>query len=650
MKQPSDSAPKSGLGRRKFLKSAGVSAAAGAASLVAPVVAEAQTPATPVAAKPAPEPRETDPSPISLEVLDGVRPGSDFMIDVLKHIGFDYMCANPGSSFRSLHESLINYGGNKSPEFITCTHEEAAVAMAHGYYKIEGKPIAGFAHGTVGLQHASMALYNAWCDRVPLFLILGNTLDVTQRRPGAEWSHSVQDCAAMVRDFVKWDDTPISLQHFAESAIRAYKTAMTPPMMPVILVADLGLQEDAIKDEKALHIPKLIVPRPPAGDSGSVDETARMLVNAEYPVLVADHLTRTPNGMKLLVELAELLQCAVVDPGIRLNFPSRHPLNQTERRAAAISAADVVVGLELQDFWGVVNAYQDVRYRNSRPLTKPGTKMVSITSGDLYIRSNYQDFQRLPEVDLAIAADAEETLPSLIEACRKLITADRKRAFEARGVKLGEARRAALDKAHNDAAVAWDSSPVSTARVAAELWNQIKGEDWSLVSDTEHFSRWPLRLWDFNKPYQFIGGSGGAGIGYGAPAAAGAALANKKYGRLSVSIQDDGDLMYSPGVLWTQAHHRIPLLSIMHNNRGYHQEMMHVQRVANRHNRGIDRSWIGNAIIDPPINYAKMADGLGVYSEGPITNPNDLAPALKRAIAVVKKGEPALIDVVTQPR
>ncbi len=649
MKKPAS--PKSpGIARRNFLRSTAAGAAASAAALVAPGAAQAQTTAVPATAKPAPAPRETDPSPVSTEVFDGVRPGSDFMIDVLKHIGFEYMCANPGSSFRSLHESLINYGGNKSPEFITVTHEEAAVAMAHGYYKIEGKPVAVFAHGTVGLQHASMALYNAWCDRVPLFLILGNTLDVTLRRPGAEWSHSVQDCVAMVRDFIKWDDTPQSLQHFAESAVRAYKTAMTPPLMPVALVADLGLQEDAIKDEKALHIPKIIIPKPPAGDSGAVAETAKMLVDAENPVLIADRVARTPNGMKLFTELAELLQCAVVDPGIRLNFPSRHPLNQTERRNAAIAAADVVVGMELQDFWGSVNSYQDVRYRNFRPLTKPGTKMVSITTGDLYIRSNYQDFQRLPEVDLAIAADAEETLPSLIEAVRKLITPDRKRFFEARGAKLGEARRAALDKAHNDATAAWDASPVSTARVAAELWNQIKGEDWSLVSDTEHFSRWPLRLWDFTRPYQFIGGSGGAGIGYGAPAAAGAALANKKYGRLSVSIQDDGDLMYSPGILWTQAHHRIPLLSIMHNNRGYHQEMMHVQRVANRHNRGIDRTWIGNAIIDPPINYAKMADGLGVYAEGPITDPKDLAPALRRAIAIVKKGEPALIDVVTQPR
>lgn len=385
--------PRARVNRRRFLTSA-----AGAAAVVssAPNSVEAQEQqaaagpprtATPVMAK------EADTSPSSPLVLENQRPGSDFMVDVIKSLGFDYVCSNPGSSFRSLHESLINYGGNKSPEFITCCHEESSVAMAHGYFKIEGKPIAVLAHGTVGLQHASMAIYNAWCDRVPIFIVLGNTLDLILRRPGAEWAHSVQDAAAMVRDYVKWDDTPTSLQHFAESAVRAYKTAMTPPREPVLLVADLGLQEDGIQNEKALRIPKLTLPAFPQGDSGVVAETARLLVNAESPVIIADRAARTASGVRLLVELAELLQVAVVDPGARMNFPSRHPLNQTERRSAVIAGADVIVGLELTDFWGAVHSYPDVLIRRSHPVTKPGAKLVSITSGDLYIRSNYQDFR-----------------------------------------------------------------------------------------------------------------------------------------------------------------------------------------------------------------------------------------------------------------
>ena len=207
------------VNRREFMKRAAV---AGAAFAAPEVVARADTPQQPVAA----------PAVQGAEVLTGGRAGSDFMVDTIKALGFEYICANPGSSFRGLHESVINYGGNEKPELITCMHEESAVAMAHGYFKIEGKPLAVMAHGTVGLQHASMALYNAWCDRVPVYLVLGNTLDATMRAPGVEWVHSVQDAAAMVRDYTKWDDTPMSLPHFGESAVRAYKIAMTPPYGP----------------------------------------------------------------------------------------------------------------------------------------------------------------------------------------------------------------------------------------------------------------------------------------------------------------------------------------------------------------------------------------------------------------------------------
>ena len=246
---------------------------------------------------------------------------------------------------------------------------------------------------------------------------------------------------------------------------------------------------------------------------------------------------------------------------------------------------------------------------------------------------------------------SEATLPFLIEAVKKLITPARKTAYEARGKKMAEARQATLERARLEATYAWDASPISTGRMAAEIWNVIKNEDWSLLSATDHFSRWPQRMWDFTKAHQFIGGQGGAGIGYGAPAAAGAALANKKYGRLSVNIGSDGDLMYvGPGSFWTAAHHRVPLLTIVHNNRAYHQELMHIQRMAARHERGIDRAVIGNAITDPNIDYAKLAQSVGMYGEGPITNPNELGPALRRALAMVKKGEPALVDVVTQPR
>jgi thiamine pyrophosphate-dependent acetolactate synthase large subunit-like protein len=253
-------------------------------------------------------------------------------------------------------------------------------------------------------------------------------------------------------------------------------------------------------------------------------------------------------------------------------------------------------------------------------------------------------------MEIAMAADAEATLPALTEACKRLITADKRRAFQERGSKLAEAQQNAIERMRAEATYAWEASPISTARVAAELWAQIRNEDWALVAESGNSSGWARRLWNFDKPYRHLGGSGGAGVGYGAPAAVGGALANKKRGRLSVTIQGDGDFMYAPGVWWTAAHHRIPLLAVMHNNRSYHQEVMHLQRMAGRHNRGVTRAYIGTTIDNPNIDYAKMAQGMGVHAQGPITNPNDLGPALKRAIEVVKRGEPSLIDVVTQPR
>lgn len=625
--------------RRRFLKGA----AAGAAALAAgSPAADAQQPAAragvavPSATALA---NETEPVNAAVEVLTADRPGSDFMVDVLKYLGFEYICANPGSSFRALHESIVNYGGNKAPELITCCHEEQSVAMADGYARIEGKPIAVMAHSTVGLQHASMGIYNAYAARSPVYIVLGNTIDATARRPGVEWYHSAQDAVAMVRDYSKWDDLPISLPHFAESAVRAYQIALTPPYGPVLLVADSDLQETPVSADAKLRIPKLTLSSPPAGDMSAVADAAKILVAAANPVLLADRAVRTQEGMRLLVELAETLQAPVVGG----KFPSHHPLNQAGGRAL-LANADVIAGLEVPDLWGAINSVRDQLHRSVQTSVKPGTKVIAISAANLDIKSNYQYFQRYPETDISIAADAEATLPYLIEACKRLITPDRRRQLDDRGKNLADAHQQGIERARSDATYGWDSSPISTARLSAEIWEVIRERDWSLVGGNAS------RLWNVDKVYRVAGGGGAAGVGYEAPGSVGAALANRKYGRLSVAIQTDGDLMYAPGVLWTAAHHRIPILSVMHNNRAYHQEVMHIQRMANRHQRGITNAGIGTTITDPNVDYAMIARGMGVHGEGPISDPKDLAPALRRAMAVVERGEPALVDVVTQPR
>ncbi len=635
---------KAGLDRRGFLKSAAAAAGAGAVSVAAHAAA-ADKPAESKATKGAAAAHGKTKLPPGQRTIP--RPGSDFMVDVIKTLNLDYVASNPGSSFRSLHESTVNYGNNKMPEFITCLHEESSIAMAHGYAKAAGKPMAVYAHGTVGLQHGAMAIYNAWCDRVPIVMFAGNGIDADKRRPGTEWSHSVQDAGALVRDFVKWDDMPGSLQHFAESTVRAYKLATTAPMEPTLIVADIDLQEDHIEDEGALRIPRLVPTIPAQGDAGALAEAAKLLVNAKSAVILADRAVRTQEGVKRLVALAEALNVPVVDLGGRMNFPSRHYLCHSDARRALVREADVVLMLEVYDPWGQFNTMSDP-HKEYRRISKADVKIISISMSDVYIRSNYQDFQRFMPVDLPIVGDVEATLPLLTEAVKRAITPDRKLAIEARGPTLREAQLKLIEKAKEDAAIGWDLSPITTARMAMETWNAIKDKPWSLaVSDR---ISWARRLWPTTEHYQMLGGSGGQGVGYGAPAAVGAALANRDRGRFTVTFQPDGDLMYAPGVLWTAAHHKIPLLMVMHNNRAYHQEVMHLQRMAALHDRRPDQADIGNVINNPNIDYGKLAQAHGVWGEGPITDPAKLGAALKRAVAVVKSGAPALLDVVCQAR
>ena len=626
---------KTSVGRRGFLKGA----AAGAAALVAPATAvHAQNAApqqgdgggrrggrnggaaVPSDAALARENGNARPGAVSRIVE---HPGSDYMVDVIKELGIEYAAFNPGSSFEGLHESLINYGKNTMPEVLTCCHEESAIAMAHGYSKIAGKPMLVLLHGTIGIQHGAMAVYNAYGDRVPIIMMAG-------AGDTAVPAHNAVDMAVVVREFVKWDNQPTSLNEFGRATIRAYKLAMTPPMAPVLLVVESDLQENPY--QRNLSVPKLVVPEPPGADLASVREIARQLMAAENPRINAGRVARTHDGITMMVELAELLQAPVNVGGDRVNFPSRHPL-----AGNGAGQADLVLSLEAGGggrFGG--------NFGNA--------KIISVSSAELLATHNFNVNGNGVNGDMIVAADAQSMLPDLIEELNKRITPDRKRAFEERGKKHAEANLVARDRAIEQASYGWDASPISLARIAAELWPLVEHEDWSFVSPQGFVGNWPNRLWNMEKTYHYIGGQGAGGMGYGAPASVGAALANRKYGRLSINIQTDGDMNYAPGVLWTAVHHKIPLLSIMHNNRGYHQEVMFVEQQCSIRNRGADHANIGTKLTDPNIDYAMMAKAYGMYSEGPISDPKDLTPALKRGIERVKKGEPVMLDVITQPR
>jgi acetolactate synthase-1/2/3 large subunit len=628
------------VGRRDFFKGA----AAGAAGLVVGAGAAEST----ADAAALPRPSVLAPTERLMQAEFGLaqdngvsgpstdsRPASDFMVDVLKTLDFEYAAINPGSAYAGLHESFITYTGNSHPELLTCLHEEAAVALAHGYGKAAGKPMLVMVHGVVGLLHASMALFQAWADRVPLVLIVG-----MHRNPTGivNLPHSAQDIGVIVRDFVKFDDETTTLERFAESAMRAYEIAMTPPRGPVMLVVPTELQEQIIGGRDRPRIPALARLAPPVGDPNAVREVATMLVTAESPILMPRKVARGEQGWNHLIELGELLQCPV-DPGgygSWQNFPTWHPL---WGNGGSGYRADVIVGMEMNDMSQLARAAR-----------ADGRKTISLSAEHLFSHSNVHDYGRYADVDLMIAGDAEATLPMLIEEVRRQITPDMKNRFEARGTRIAAAHKDAHARFVDNLRYGWEASPISVPRMIGELAQQIRNDDWALVSGSQFTIETQRRLMNFDRHYRYNGDNGGFGVGYDTPASLGGALAHKRAGRLSVAVVGDGDLNFSPGSLWTAAHHRIPLLYVVHNNRAYHAEVMIVQRMSGSRGRGSGHAHVGTTIANPNIDYAQMARGYGLYAEGPIERPADLAGAYSRALARVRAGEPALVDVVAQPR
>jgi len=481
-------------------------------------------------------------------------PVSDYMVDVIKSVGIEYIAINAGSSFRGLQESLVNYGGNTQPEILTCLHEESAVAIAHGYAKAKGKPMAVLCHGTVGTQHAAMAIYNAYCDRAPMIIFGGNYTDAAYRSRPVEWLHAAQNAAAPIKDYIKFYAAPQTAKQFSETVVRAHKIATTAPAGPVFISVDKHLQEKAMEGD-APAIPQLSPTLAPQGNIEALKEAATKLVNAENPVIVVERLARTPAGMERLVELAELLQTPVLDRFGRMNFPNRHYLAQFTNSRKLLPEADVILGLEVDDLHGLVYSTPDTVAHKTRRFAREDVALISIGTGDLNTRSNYQNFQRYMPVDLSIAGDGEETLPSLITLVKDKLSATDEPRLSTRADKLRDLHKNMKETALHQAAIGWDASPVSVPRLCMEVWDQIKDLDWSMLGASPFQSFWAQRLWNFDKHHRHTGMSGGWGIGYFAPAAVGVALANKDKGRFTVCIQSDGDLMYAPGILWTAAHH-----------------------------------------------------------------------------------------------
>jgi acetolactate synthase I/II/III large subunit len=653
----SDKTSKGSVNRRGFLKGAAASAAAGAAALVTnSEISEAQRGAGASqgngvgpgsAPPPSPEGLARDAGNVQPPATSRAvtRPGSDLMTQVLRDLGVEYVAANPGSSFEGLQESLINYGNppNKMPEFITALHEESAVTMAHGYGKAEGKPMCALLHGTIGIQHAAMSIYQAYYDRSPVLLLAG-------RDEGFIAAHTANDMAGMVRSYTKWDAQPKTLEESMTAIQRAYNEAISPPCGPTLVVLDIELQKEEAKTTK---VPANQPPRITGIESAQARDIAKGLVDAQNPRIAVGRL-RTPQGVKAAVELAELVGASTSTAATNgpMSFPQRHPLCGP----GFSTTYDYTLGLETSGAQASITG-PGLATLLSRDVTNIGFGGIAPGSGGRGGGGGGRGGRggaAAAAPALAITADAEASLPAIIEEAKRQITADKRRAIQDRIAKHTEANQKARIEALTQAVEAkragWDASPVSTARIYSELWPLIMNEDWCLSSPTGFSGGHNAQLWDHNKPYSYIGGQGAGGMGYGAPASVGAALAAKSRGRMVINIQTDGDLNYAPGVLWTAVHHKLPMLTVMHNNRAWHQELMFVEYMCGVRGRGTDRGHIGTSLREPFIDYAKMAAGYGMASEGPISDPKLLAAALKRGVESVKKGNPYLIDVVTQPR
>lgn len=565
--------------------------------------------------------------------------GSDLIVDLLNDLGIKHVSFNPGASFRGIHDSLVNQGG---PDIHLCLHEEVAVAFAHGYAKGAGTPMAVLLHDVVGLQHATMAIYNAWCDRVPVLLVGGTgPMSVAERRPWIDWIHTALVQGDQIRDYVKWDDQPSDLASVPESLIRAHRTATAAPAGPVYVCLDVTLQEQELDvDVASLSVDDYPRAQDPAPSPDDIDWLAQRCVEADLPVLVTDYAGDTEAGFELLVELAEMLHAPVIDLGRRLNFPTGHELDFRDL-PDILDETDLVIGIDAEDPFGALLDHVYLR-EGGQLRRRSGVTVVHLTPGHLKQRSWAKDHQRLVPLDRLVTTTAVPALTALIRACRDLGAsgAVTERRRDVVGDRVADARRLW----RSEAASADVDRRVPPSRLAAELWEVLADEDWVLVNGS--LEGWELRLWDFTRPRQHLGWHGGGGLGYGPGAAVGAALALRD-GPLCVSLQPDGDLLFAPGALWTAAHDGIPLLFVTHNNRQYRNTVDHAARIAETRGRDVGNRHVGAAIDDPPVDLATLATGFGVWSTGPLTHATEVVPAVEEALDIVRSGRPALVDVIT---
>lgn len=488
-------------------------------------------------------------------------------------------------------------------------------------------------HNVVGLQHACMALFNAWCDRVPM-LAIGATGPVAadRRRPWIDWIHTANVQGAHVRDFVKWDDQPMSVGAAVESLQRGYLLSTTPPAAPVYVCLPVEVQEDPV--ETTPPIP----PQRPVGraapDPAAVDDVARLIRGRRRPVIVADRAADRPGAIGAMSRLARVIGAPIIDRGARMNVATTDSHDLTGDEAAVIGAADLLLAFEVSDLAGVLAT-------GDRDEAIP--TIVDIGLGHNLVGSWASDYQQLVPVAISVPADAALAALAFADACKVPAASPTAAAVAHRNERIAARHHELRAGWEADAAAASQAQPIATAWLASVIGRSLGPREIVLSNGT--LSGWARRLWAWERPGTYLGGNGGGGIGYGAGATIGAALAERGTGRMVVNLQPDGDLLYVPSALWTIVHQSLPVLTVVWNNAGYRNSEEHAERIARRRGRPIEDASIGNRIGEPAVDFVSLARAYGMHADGPVEDPASLAPAIERAIAAVDAGEPALVEV-----
>ena len=549
--------------------------------------------------------------------------GSDGIASMLRALDIPYLALNPGASYRGLHDSIVNYLGNERPQMLLCLHEESAIAVAHGYARTTGKLMGAVVHSNVGLMHATMAIFNAWCDRVPM-LILGATgpWDAARRRPWIDWIHTASDQGALVRDYTKWDNQPGSVAAAYEALMRAVQMASTPPRGPTYINLDAALQEAKIGALPPLPDVSRFKPAEPVQpEAAAIAKAAQLLSSAKNPAMLMGRVSRSEAAWKQRIALAEKVQAKVfTDMKAACAFPTDHPLHAappaTFPDGKLLRDCDVIVSFDWIDTAGTLKvAWGDA----------PVSAKVIRVSADAHIHRGWSmDYQGLPPADVYLMCEPDVAVPLLLDAVRARPAVVSPKRVEERQPDTALSIRA-LARAFNEAT---EGMEICLSKLPLG-WNGAYRH--------------------FRHPLDYLGADGGGGVGAGPGLTVGSALALKGSNRIVVGILGDGDFLMGNTAVWTAAHYKLPCLFIVANNRSFYNDEMHQERVAKERGRPVENKWIGQRIDEPEVDIAAMGRAQGAVGIGPVKELRDLKPALEQGLKQVKSGAVCVIDVRVLP-